>query len=138
MASSNFADLNGTASPELQNWDAEWAAAENGKSYWDDYISQITAEYDQKLEDIELALQAPKEKYDAALADINLDLEAPQIKYDQAIADIRLDLQNDLAQLRNEYDNAKANYDAIQIDYDNETYVDAAKSNYDTAVAIST
>ena len=80
MASSDFADLSGTASPELQNWDAEWAAAENGKSYWDDYLSQITTEYNKELEDIELALQAPQTKYDTALADINLDLEAPQIK----------------------------------------------------------
>ena len=58
MSTSNLADLTTTTSSALQNWDAEWAAAENGKSYWDDYLSQITAEYNKELEDIELALDA--------------------------------------------------------------------------------
>jgi hypothetical protein len=135
MASSNIADLVSTTSSTLQNWDAEWAAAENGKIYWDDYLSQITADYNNKLGDINLDLQDQQIKYDAALADIDLDLQAPQIKYDAAVADINLNLQNNLSRVQTELSEANKYYISLKNDFNNENYAQTAKNKFDAAVA---
>ena len=95
MASSNISDLTGTVNPAMQNWDAEWAAAENGKSYWDDYLAQITAEYNKELEDIELTLEANKIQIEEQLADINPSLQELTAEYEALIENINLELAED-------------------------------------------
>ena len=125
MASSNFADLSGTASPELQNWDAEWAAAENGKSYWDDYISQITIAYEQELEDIELALETNKTQIEAEIVDIKPSLQELTAEYEALIESINQELQNDLDRLQGYYNDYQDSYDFE---------VSTANSEYDPAI----